>query len=84
MFRKVLGAVCTHVTSSAASRDIADKLTPDSYQFWVAHYNMRVTFQSHYTVCKKSAKNGDALSKYSSILQNMNECRSCTMDAYVQ
>ena len=31
------GAVCTHVTSSAVSRDNAVKLTTDSYQFWVAH-----------------------------------------------
>ena len=32
--------ICTHVTSSAASRDHGDsavKLTTDSYQFWVAH-----------------------------------------------
>ena len=35
--RKVLDAVCTHVTSSAASHDSAVKLMPDSYQFWVAH-----------------------------------------------
>ena len=35
--RKVLDAVCTHATSSAASRDSAAKLTTDSYQFWVAH-----------------------------------------------
>ena len=30
-------AVCTHVASSAAPRDIAVKLATDSYQFWVAH-----------------------------------------------
>ena len=29
--------VCTDVTSSAASRDSAVKLTTDSYKFWVAH-----------------------------------------------
>ena len=32
----MLDAVFTHVTSSAASRDSAAKLTTDSYQFWVA------------------------------------------------
>ena len=46
---KVLGAVCTHLASSAASRDSAVKLTTDSYQFWVAHLNLRVTFQLHIT-----------------------------------
>ena len=35
--KKVLDAVCTNVTSSAASRDSAVKLTTDSYQFVVAH-----------------------------------------------
>ena len=35
--KKVLDAVCTHVTSSATSRDSVAKLTTDSYQFWVAH-----------------------------------------------
>ena len=35
--RKVPDAVCTHVTSSAASRDSAVKLMTDSYQFLVAH-----------------------------------------------
>ena len=34
---KVLDAVCTHVTSSAALRDSAVKLTTDTYKFWVAH-----------------------------------------------
>ena len=34
---KVLDAACTHVTSSAASRDSAVKLSTDSYQFCVAH-----------------------------------------------
>ena len=34
---RLLDAVCTHATSSAASRDSAVKLTTDSYQFWVAH-----------------------------------------------
>ena len=37
LYRKVLDAVCTHVTSSAASRERAVKLTTDLYQFWVAH-----------------------------------------------
>ena len=45
--RKVLDDVRTHVTSSAASRDSAVKLTTDSYQFWVAHLNLHVTFQSY-------------------------------------
>ena len=31
----MLDAVCTHVTSSAASRDRAVTLTTDSYQIWV-------------------------------------------------
>ena len=31
----MLDAVCTHVTSSAASRDSAVTLTTDSYQIWV-------------------------------------------------
>ena len=35
--RKVLEAVCPHVTSSAASRDSGVKVTTDSYQCWVAH-----------------------------------------------
>ena len=35
--RKVLDTVCTRVTSSAASRYSAVKLTIDSFQFWVAH-----------------------------------------------
>ena len=50
---KVLDGVCTHVTSSAASRDSAVKLSTDSYQFWVAHYNQRVTFQSHIRFARK-------------------------------
>ena len=49
----MLDVVCIHVTSSAASRDSAVKLTTDSYRFWVAHLNLQVTFQSH-----KSAKIG--------------------------
>ena len=48
--------VCTHVTSSAASRDNAVKLTTDSYQFWVAHKKPASNFSIAYTVCKKSAK----------------------------
>ena len=49
----MLDTVCTNVTSSAASRDSAVKSTTDSYQFWVAHYNLRVTFQSHVRFAKK-------------------------------
>ena len=60
-------AVCTHVTSSAASRDSAAKITTDSYQFWVAHLNLRVTFQSHIRFARKVQKYGDAFSKSSSI-----------------
>ena len=56
--RKVLDAVCTHVTSSAASRDSAVKLTTDSYQFWVAYYNLRVTFQSHIRILKQTISVG--------------------------
>ena len=63
----MLDAVCTHVTSSAASRDNAVKLMTDSYQFWVAHLNLRVTFQSHIRFARKVQKYGDAFSKSSSI-----------------
>ena len=45
----------------------AAKLTTDSYQFWVAHYNLRVTFQSHIRFARKVQKYGDAFSKSSSI-----------------
>ena len=38
---------------SAASRDSAVKLTTDSYQFWVAQKNMRVSFQSHIRLARK-------------------------------
>ena len=69
--------VCTHVTSSETTRYSAVKLATDSYQglstespcsyqFWIAHLNLRVTFQSH-TVCEKSAKYGDTFSKSSSL-----------------
>ena len=68
MCRKVLDAVSTHVTSSAASRDSAVKLMTDSYKFWVAHLNLRVTFQSHTRFARKVQKYGDAFSKSSSIL----------------
>ena len=63
----MLDAVCIHVTSSAASRDSAVKLMTDSYQFWVAHYNLRETFQSHIRFARKMQKYGDAFSKSSSI-----------------
>ena len=43
----VLDAVCTHATSLAASRYSAVKLTTDSYQFWVSHLNLRVTYGLH-------------------------------------
>ena len=59
----MLDAVCTNVTSSAASRDSAFKLSTDSYQFWVAHLNLRVTFQSHIRFARKVQKYGDAFSK---------------------
>ena len=59
--------VPTHVTSSAASSDSAVKLMTDSYQFWVAHFNLRVTFQSHIWFARKVQKCGDAFSKSSSI-----------------
>ena len=52
----MLDAVCTHVTPSAASRDSAVKLTTDSYQFWVVHYNLRVTFESHKRFARKLHK----------------------------
>ena len=57
-----MDAVCTHVTSSAASRDCAVKLTTDSYQFWVAQLKPVSYFSTAYTVCKKSAIYGDASS----------------------
>ena len=63
----MLDAVCTHVASSAASRDSAVKLMTDSYQLWVAHWNLRVTFQSHIRFARKVQKYGDAFSKSSSI-----------------
>ena len=47
------GAVCTHLTSSAASRDSAAKLTTDSYQLLLAHLNLRVTFQLHIRFARK-------------------------------
>ena len=39
----------------------------DLYQFWVAHLNLRVTFQSHIRFARKVQKYGDAFSKSSSI-----------------
>ena len=39
----------------------------DSYQFWVPHKNLRVTFQSHIRFARKVQKYGDAFSKSSSI-----------------
>ena len=49
--RKVLDAVCTHVTSLTASRDSAVKLMTDSYPLKPSS-----KFSIAYTVCKKSAK----------------------------
>ena len=49
----MLNAVFTHVTSSAASRDSAAKLKTDSYHFWVAHENLRITFQLHIRFARK-------------------------------
>ena len=43
------------------------KLTTDSYQFWVAHLNMRVTFQLYIRFARKVQKYGDEFSKSSSI-----------------
>ena len=63
----MLDAVCTHLTSSAASRDSAAKLTIYSYQFWVAHLKLRVNFQSHIRFARKVQKYDDAFSKSSSI-----------------
>ena len=39
----------------------------DLYLFWVAHLNLRVTFQSHIRFARKVQKYGDAFSKSSSI-----------------
>ena len=64
----MLDAVCTQMTSSAASHDNAVKLTTDSYQFWVAHYNLRVSFQWHIWFARKVQKYGDAFSKSSSVV----------------
>ena len=47
---------------------MAVKLVTDSYQFWVAHLNLRVTFQSHIRFARKVQKYGDAISKSSSRL----------------
>ena len=67
----MLDAVCTHEMLSAASRNNAVKLMIDSYQFWVAHLNLRVTFQSHIRFARKVQKYGDAFSKSSSIFGNI-------------
>ena len=58
---------CDVINSVACS---AVKLTTDSYQFWVAHLNLRETFQSHIRFARKVQKYGDAFSKSSSILIN--------------
>ena len=65
--RKVLDAVCTHVTLSTASRDSAAKFTTNSYQFWVTHQNLRVTFQMYIQFARIVQKYGDAFSKSCSI-----------------
>ena len=43
------------------------KLTTDSYQFWVAHLNLRVTFQLYIRFARKMQKYGDEFSQSSSI-----------------
>ena len=72
----MLDVVCTHVTSSAASRDSALTLTTGSYQFWVAHSNLQVTFQSQIRFARKMQKYGNAFSKSSSILEICNKFKS--------
>ena len=56
----MLGAVCTHVTSSAASRDSAVKLTTLALK-------PASNFSIAYTVARKVQKYGDTFSKSSSI-----------------
>ena len=71
----LLEAVCTHVTSAAALGYSAVKFTTDSNQFWIAHKNLRVTFQTHSLyVRKKREKYGDAFSKSSSIIFYVFQC----------
>ena len=60
----MMDVVCTHVTSSAASRDSAVKLTTDSIH---TNLNLQVTFQSHIRFARKVQKYGDAFSRFSSI-----------------
>ena len=60
-----------HVTSSVASRDSAVKLMTDLKRFWVAHLNLRVTFQSHIQFARKAQYYGDASSKSSCIDQTL-------------
>ena len=67
------------MSSAAASLDSAVKSMTDSYQFWVAHKNLRVTFQSHIRFARKVKKCGDAFSKSSSIF---NACKN-KMSTYV-
>ena len=69
----MLDAVFANVTSSTASRYSAVKLTTDSYQFRVAHVNLRVTFKSHVRFGRKVQKYGDAFSKSSSIIEPQHE-----------
>ena len=66
----MLDVVCAHVTSSAASRDSAVKLTTDSFQLHCMGCTLKPAsnFSIAYTVCKKSAKYGDAVLKSSSIV----------------
>ena len=64
----MLDAACTHVKSEAASRDGAVELATGSYQFWVAHKDLTVTFQSHILFARKVQKYGDAFSKSSNII----------------
>ena len=83
----MLDAVRAHVTSSAASRGSAVKLMTDSYQFWVALLNQRVTFQSHIRFARKVQKYGDAFSKSSSIqfvIYEFEACKKCQVSFVVK
>ena len=69
----MLDVVCTHVASSAASRDSAAKSMTGSYQFCVARKNLRVTFQLHIRFARKMQKYGDSFSKSFSICSVQSE-----------
>ena len=80
----MLDSVCTHVASSAASRDSAVKLTTDSYPFWVAHLYLRVTLQSHIRFARKVQSYGDAFSKSSSIDSQLYIIDSLSLDILLE